>query len=239
MTRSDAAPDCSPRKRRGGLKSAATLLSLALLSACAAVPMPGPLPIIERPATSDVDPPYFAIFLTGDGGWRKIDIKVSDALRRSGVPVVGLLSNYYFAKERTPEETTAAIDSLIREYSAKWNRPQVILTGYSRGADALPMVINRLPAESRKRIAAVALLGPAPTGGLSLTGPDRYPLAPELAGFRDLPLICVYGTREKESLCRSIESSQATVIPIAGGHHFGGDYERVARAILDALKTTR
>ena len=222
-----------------GTRPVAALLGFILLASCAAVPMPGPLPIIERPATSDVDPPYFAIFITGDGGWRKIDIKVSDALRRSGIPVVGLLSNYYFANERTPDETAAAIDTLIREYSAKWERPQVILTGYSRGADALPLIINRLGAESRRRIAAVALLGPAPSGGLWVKGPDRYPLAPELARFRDLPLICVYGTHEKESLCHSLHEGEATVIAVPGGHHFGGDYERVARAILDALKTNR
>ncbi len=217
---------------------AVVLAAVVVLSACVTAPGPGQLPTVElAPKAGPANQPWFAIFITGDGGWRKIDGKVSDVLRHEGIPVVGLLSNHYFAKERTPEESAADIDQLIREYSAKWNRSRVILVGYSRGADALPIIINKLPVESRSAVAVVALLGPALHGSLWIKGPDKYPLVPELFGLRTIPLVCVYGTREKESLCRTLRPAEATLIAIKGGHHFGGDYNRIGHAILEALKT--
>src|SRR6266545_3297982 len=67
-----------------------------LLVACAT----GSSPIVEREARGTTQSPYFVVFITGDGGWRKIDVKVSDVLRDAGMPVVGLLANHYFARER-------------------------------------------------------------------------------------------------------------------------------------------
>jgi type IV secretory pathway VirJ component len=217
------------------MKSTIAFLCL-LCAACATAPPPGVLPTVEFGARGDAASPYFAVFLTGDGGWRKIDIKVSDALRKAGMPVAGLLSNHYFARERTPDETAADLDRLIREYQVKWQREKVVLIGYSRGAEALPFMINGLPAATRQDIAAVALLGPGLRTAFAVDAPDRYPLLPELEKMSDLPLVCVYGTREKESLCRMTIPAAATIVAIPGGHHFGGDYDRIAQAILDALK---
>ncbi|HSP14001.1 MAG TPA: AcvB/VirJ family lysyl-phosphatidylglycerol hydrolase [Thermoanaerobaculia bacterium] len=212
------------------------VVALALFTAaCATAPPPGVLPTVEFGARSDNASPYFVVLITGDGGWRKIDIKVSDALRKAGMPVVGLLSNSYFARERTPEETAVDLDRLIHEYQAKWQRQRVVLVGYSRGAEALPFMINRLPDETRRDLAVVALLGPGLRTAFALDGPDRYPLVPELQQMKGLPLVCVYGTLEKESLCRMMPPGQGTVLSIRGGHHFGGDYDRIAKAILDAL----
>ena len=216
------------------MRRAAVALTL-IAAACATAPPPGVIPTVEFSARGDNVSPYFVVFVTGDGGWRKIDIKVSDALRKAGMPVVGLLANHYFARERTPEETAADLARLIHEYQAKWQRQGVVLVGYSRGAEALPFMINRLPEETRRDIGMVALLGPGLRTGFSLDGPDRYPLAPELQQMKGLPLVCVFGTLEKESLCRMMTPEQGTTLSIKGGHHFGGDYDRIARAILDAL----
>ncbi len=142
------------------MKRAAVALAVLLAAACATAPPPGVLPTVEFPPAGDAPSPYFVIFISGDGGWRKIDIKVSDVMRKAGMPVVGLLANRYFARERTPDEAAADLDRLVREYQAKWQRPQAVLIGYSRGAEVLPMMVNRLPDETKKSIAVVVLLGP-------------------------------------------------------------------------------
>jgi type IV secretory pathway VirJ component len=212
------------------------VVALALLAAsCATAPPPGVLPTVEFDARGTDPSSYFVVFISGDGGWRKIDVKVSDALRDAGMPVVGLLANSYFARERTPEETASDLDRLIRQYSTKWQRQRVVLVGYSRGAEALPVMINRLPDDTRRSIAVVALLGPALRTALAIDRPDRYPLIPELQQMKGLPIVCVYGTLEKESLCRVMTPEQGTALSLQGGHHFGGDYDHVAKAILDAL----
>ncbi len=209
--------------------------ALALLAAACATTQPGDLPIVEFGATSDAVSPYFVVFVTGDGGWRKIDVKVSDELRKAGMPVVGLLANQYLHHEKTPEQSAADLDRLIRDYGAKWQRPHAVLIGYSRGAEALPIMVNRLPDDTRRSIALVALLGPGLHTSLAMKGPDRYQLVPEAKRLGDVPLLCVYGTREKETLCHSFSGTPATVLPLKGGHHFGGEYGVVGQAILDAL----
>lgn len=216
------------------MRRAAVALAL-LLAACATTPPPGVLPTVEFPPTSDAPSPYFVIFISGDGGWRKIDVKVTDVMRKAGMPVVGLLANRYFKRERTEDEAAADLKRLIEEYQAKFQRPQAVLIGYSRGAEALPIMVNRLPEETKKSIAVVALLGPGLHTSLKLDEPDRYMLLPEIRQFGPVPLVCVYGTLEKESLCRVLGDQPATILPIKGAHHFAGDYDRVGRAILDVL----
>ena len=51
--------------------------------------------------------------------------------------------------ERTPEESARALEGVIRAYKLRWHKDKVILIGYSRGADALPFMISRLPNDVR------------------------------------------------------------------------------------------
>ena len=202
----------------------------------AAPPPPGVVPVVSYEARGTQTSPYFVVFVTGDGGWRRIDVKVSDILREAGMPVVGILANSYFARERTPEETAADLEKVIHEYQAKWQRKKVVLIGYSRGAEALPFMVNRLSAGVKRDIALVALLGPAETTAFKVGRPDRYALESEVKKLWGDELVCVVGTLEKHSVCRTIPAGDAVVLTLRGGHHFGGAYDRIGHVILDALK---
>jgi type IV secretory pathway VirJ component len=208
-----------------------------LLGACrTAAPPPGVVPVVSYEARGTETSPYFVVFITGDGGWRRIDVKVSDDLRNAGMPVVGILANSYFARERTPEETGQDLEKVIREYQAKWQKQQVVLVGYSRGAEALPFMINRLPDDLKHDIALIALLGPAEKTAFAIDTPDRYPLLPEVTQLDEAPIVCVVGTLEKHSVCRRLPPGKATVLSLEGGHHFGGKYDRISKTILEVLK---
>ena len=201
------------------------------------------LPLIEIPAArpaSDV----LAVVLSGDGGWASIDREVGSALARHGVAVVGFDSLQYFWTRRTPDESARALARVVSHYLAAWHKERAALIGYSRGADVLPFIASRLPAELRARVALIALLGPARSvefefhlsdwlGG----GSDANALAtgPEVAKLRGTRVLCVYGRDEAESLCRDLDPALATRDERPGDHHFGGDYEALAQAILAAL----
>ncbi|MDD5657035.1 MAG: virulence factor family protein, partial [Elusimicrobia bacterium] len=58
------------------------------------------LPLVENPARGPR--PYFAVMISGDGGWAGIDRKVASTLVAGGVPVVGLDALKYFWTPRTP-----------------------------------------------------------------------------------------------------------------------------------------
>ena len=57
-------------------------------------------------------------------------------------------------------------------------------------------------------------------------------ILPELERLRGDNVICVYGAKEKDSLCPSLDPSQFKIVRQPGGHHFAGRYQDVADAIL-------
>jgi type IV secretory pathway VirJ component len=189
--------------------------------------------------------PELAVFLTGDGGWAAIDKEISDSLALHGIPVVALNSREYLASKRTPEQAASDVARIIRYYGRSLGRNLVLLIGYSRGADILPFVANRLPPDIRSRVRLIALLGLAPNANFKFHlmdlvdnhhRPDDLPTIPEVTRLHSQQILCFYGMKEKETACRSLPDSVATAVAMPDGHHFGGRYGEIADRILSALR---
>ena len=104
-----------------------------------------------------------AVMISGDGGWAGIDKDVSGALAAKGIPVVGWNSLQYFWTARKPDAAARDLERILRHYLAVWDKQEVLLIGYSFGADVLPFFASRLPADLLGRVRLVALLGPSET----------------------------------------------------------------------------
>jgi type IV secretory pathway VirJ component len=219
------------------------ILAPLLLALCVANAGVTDLPIIALPAKH---PPHgtFAIMLTGDGGWRRIDARVTNRFREAGVPVVGFLTNEYFKKRKTAEESACALERVIRYYKLHWKCDRVMLIGYSRGADIMPFMASRLPPDLRASTEVIALLGLEPTidfryhaSWVPLYHPHetQYAVKPELEKLRGTRILCVYGEKEKDSLCRTLDPQLATAVREPGSHHFAGRYTSIADVILGAV----
>jgi len=205
-------------------------------------PALGDLPIVEVPATAGAPPSdSFAIIMSGDGGWAGLDKDIAAALAADGIPVVGLDSLRYFWTARTPEGLAADTDRMIRYYLAHLGKQRVLLIGYSQGADVLPFAVNRLPEPSRARVALAAVLGLSEhalfefhlSSWISDSTSGR-PTSPEVNRMTGMPVLCIYGEDEKESLCPKLDPKKFTIIELKGGHHFNGDYAGLARQILSS-----
>ena len=201
------------------------------------------LPIVEVPVPAGVAPQTnrFAVMLSGDGGWAGIDKGIGAAFAAQGIPVAGFDSLRYFWSARTPEGLASDLDRVVRYYAARWKRSEVVLIGYSQGADVLPFAINRLPASTRARIRSTVLLGPGQKASFEFhvthwIGPsgDR-PIAPEATRLSSATTLCIYGVDEKDSLCPELAPRHARPMPLGGGHHFGGDYDKLAAHILETI----
>jgi type IV secretory pathway VirJ component len=215
----------------------------AKLSAPAAAPPArapeiGDLPVDEVPASGSS--PELALLMTGDGGWAGLDQELAARLAQSGVPTVGLNSLKYFWTERTPEETARDVARVLRHYLSAWNKQRVLLVGYSFGADVLPFVVNRLPADLRARIASVSVLGIDSNASFEVSvadwvgsGDGGPPTRPELAALGQLPVLCIYGEGETDSICPGLPAGGAvTRAQVGKGHHFSGEYSALADRIL-------
>jgi type IV secretory pathway VirJ component len=190
----------------------------------------------------------FALLLTGDGGWAGLDQELAARLAAAGVATVGLNSLKYFWTQRPPQQAANDVARVIHHYLTAWNKARVLLVGYSFGADALPFIVNRLPADLKERVASVSLLGISANasfeirvadwiGADSQGAPTRPELAALVSAFKDpsntkgARVLCLYGEGDKDTICPDLAGG-VTREPIGKGHHFSGEYAAIADKIL-------
>jgi type IV secretory pathway VirJ component len=237
----------------GAPQDAAFEAAFARLAAAntAAHPAPNPgalldLPIVEVPAKPDAPGDAFAILMSGDGGWAGLDQDIAGALSAAGIPVVGLDSLRYYWSARTPEGLAVDTDRMIRYYLVRFGKKRVLLVGYSQGADVLPFAVNRLPPATRQAVALTAILGMSEHAVFEFhvtnwvsddnSGPATLP---EVNRITDIPVLCIYGEDESDSLCPKLDPNKFIVVKVKGNHHFDGNYTGLAREILQAAATHR
>jgi type IV secretory pathway VirJ component len=139
----------------------------------------------------------------------------------------------------------ADLDRLIRHYNKQANGNGVMLVGYSFGADVLPFMVSRMAPDTKAEIKLVSLMGISEhasfairlqdiIGGINHDGP---PTLPELLKLKGVPIQCVFGVAEKDSVCAQKELDVVVNrIQLNGGHHFDGDYRHTADLIIAADK---
>jgi len=202
------------------------------------------LPLVEVSAKG-TERQYLALIVSGDGGWAGIDRDIGNSLAAAGVPVVGFNSLQYFWKKRTPEETGKDIGTILQNYLVNWQKDKVVLIGYSLGADVLPFIVNRLQPEILPKVHLVVMLAPSQSADfefhlgewVGLTYKETaLPVLPEIEKMKAIQSLCIYGEEEKDSSCKSLKKDLMKVIPLKGGHHFGGDYKAIADVILKEMK---
>ncbi|AET91265.1 virulence factor family protein [Burkholderia sp. YI23] len=197
------------------------------------------LPLIELRAAQPTD--LLAIVISGDGGWRDLDKTMALALQKDGVSVIGIDSLRYFWSEKTPQQTANDIARVIRAYNARWHTTHVALVGYSFGADVMPFAYNRLPDAVRSQVSYISLMGFSPaadfqirvTGWLGMPASEKaLKVRPEFDKLPPPMVQCIYGEKEEDTLCPQLTKTGIEVVKLPGDHHFGGDYDALARRIL-------
>jgi len=133
--------------------------------------------------------------------------------------------------------------ALAPALSRRFGKKRALLIGYSQGADVLPFAVNRLPEATRSRVALTAILGMSEHALFEFhvsswisddnSGP---PTLPEVNRITGVPVLCIYGEDEKDSLCPKLDAHRFKVVKVKGGHHFDGDYAGLAREIMAAAK---
>ena len=121
----------------------------------------------------------------------------------------------------------------------------MLLVGYSHGANLIPFVAQRLPADVAPHIALYAMLGLGPGASFQFHMADLFrdirrssdlPVAPQLAKLRGRPMLCIYGTDEVLSSCRDADSTLLARHPLPGDHHFNRAYQAIGAIIVGASR---
>lgn len=200
------------------------------------------IPVVEVPAGQTTD--TVTLFLSGDGGWRDLDRDVAGEMAKLGYPVVGIDTLRYYWQHKTPEQSAADLSELMQHYRQKWGTKRFVLTGYSFGADVLPAIYNRLPAEDQQRIDAVMLLAFARSGSFEIEvegwlGKEgqEAPTGPEMARLPASKVVCVYGVEETDESGCTDKTAVGERLKLPGGHHFDENYPALAKRLIGEIET--
>jgi type IV secretory pathway VirJ component len=203
-------------------------------------------PVQSQVKTADADLPVtiipakkpgtdlMVLFITGDGGWNTFSQNLGDQFAIDGAPVAALNSLKYFWSRKTPEETTQAVVALIDHYSAAWKKKNILLCGYSFGADVMPFIYNRLPEAIKERVSRIELLSPSAYTDFEvhvsyLFMSKKMSVATEIQKINK-PVICFYGEDEKEKPLENIRRSNFKIIIVNGEHHYEKSFGEIAQA---------
>lgn len=197
------------------------------------------LPLIELPAKGDSD--YFAIVISGDGGWANIDKEIGDALVEKGVPTVGVNALQYLWQPKTPEGAGGDLQRIIKHYKEVFQRDNVVVIGFSLGADVLPLMVKNMSETQRQSVRGVVLLSPGTDVHYEFHVSEWWnndaedpgiPLIPAIESLDPIPVLCVFGLDEQdESSCPQLKAKHVIVKGLPGDHHFNDDYETVIKLI--------
>ena len=192
--------------------------------------------LVESPTTGRA--PAVVVYVSGIGGWNIGDQEFTASLNRLGYPVVALDSFRYFARPRTPASVSRDLEIVGERYRRLWNRPRIILAGYSFGAGAILEVAPVLSAPLRQRLRGVALIAPDRTGALRLrpysffdiVGPGGRRAVDQIRALRYIDVVCISGAADPESACPDLRLT-AREVRLQTDHLFKGKGAEVATAI--------
>lgn len=198
-----------------------------------------PLTIV-KPAAGVRQGDVMAIVYSGDGGWVGIGPDVAAALAARGIPSVGVDSLSYFWSARTPAGASRDLGQLIQSFARHWGKSRVLLVGYSFGADALPLMVERLDPAIRAHVARLSMLGFSNAADfqfhlaswMDITSDNAIPTVPAVQRLRGLDMQCVRGVDESDSACPAIPRGTAAQFVVPGGHHFDRNSDLLTRIIL-------
>ena len=202
------------------------------------------LPIVITPAATEIHNMPFIVGISGDGGWKGMIETMALKFADRGIPVAGIDALRYFWNYVSPEKAAEDVGNVIADYMQKWNKSEVILLGYSFGADVLPFIVNRLPEYLRHEIKMVVLMSPDKSADFEFhftdwfdeSSRDAYNVAPELQRLKAAPTVIIYGEKENDSLVKHISNRKVRIIKVPGDHHYNYDTENLVNLIVKEIE---
>lgn len=178
-----------------------------------------------------------AVLFSGDAGFLGAGPEISRAVEQLGLPVLGISSLAEFRQRRTIPQTVAIVNDAVRTARAKFGADRILLVGHSFGSDVIGAALPDLAPDVRQALIGVVLIVPtdsvylrADPTELSYRGPPDADLS-RVQSVTWLPLLCIQGQQEPDSLCPKLRAANVTMIALPGGHGLHRDFARLAAAI--------
>ena len=191
---------------------------------------------IDTLGSNDMTKPLI-MYITGDGGFNNFSTAFMKEWNNNGYPVVALNAKSYFWKTKTPEVATEDVSGLITQYLSLWKRNEVILVGYSFGADVMPFIQARLKQGILNKLLHTVLLSPSKNTDFTIHlfyNNDGNNVPSEINKLNK-PVLVIFGNEETDLPDKQINNKQVTIIKIEGDHRYNNKISNIVHNILSRL----
>ena len=181
-------------------------------------------------------------YLSGDGGFNKFSNSLCTDLNEQGYDVSALNCRSYFWDKKTPEQAAADISRYLSQQLNGRDNQQVVILGYSFGADIVPFIMTRLTKEISDKIIASYMMASSGTTDFEIHWSDilgghskrEKDVITELNKLTDKKIILISASDDKDlDLSRITIKYKSEVLP--GGHHFDGDTHEISKVIVNDM----
>ncbi|MBU3079343.1 virulence factor [Sphingomonas sp. XMGL2] len=201
---------------------------------------------VPMPATAAPAPGHeglAAVLVSGDMGIKVgMGPRIARRLADHGIPVLAVNSLVYFRERRTPAEAQALLADAVRRGLAFGHARRLLLVGQSYGADMVHVGLIGLPRALREKLAMVALVVPTDTVMFRASPAETLGWVAADAAAVDsarrldwLPVLCVHGKEETDSLCPLLHQPNVRTETMPGGHKLDNDADGLFARIVTAL----
>jgi type IV secretory pathway VirJ component len=184
------------------------------------------------------------LYITGDGGINSFSTDLCNALQQGGYSVTAVNAKSYFWDKKTPEQTVADIKNYLAPRFSKRINQQLVLVGYSFGADVMPFIVNKLPDELKSRLMSVVLLSPSTSTDFEIHLWDMFggskkrsmDVVAEINRMGTIKTTTIFGADEDDFPVKNITLKNYSNLYLPGGHHFGGNSVELAKIMIGRFK---
>jgi type IV secretory pathway VirJ component len=184
-------------------------------------------------------------FISGDAGFNTFTKSLGTDLHTLGYDVFALDTRAYFWNKKTPEQTSLEVENYIKQQLQGRKNQQVVLLGFSFGADVTPFVYNRFTADLKKKIQKVFIIGPSKSNDFKIHLDEYFGVEPK-GSLQVIPEINEMGTVPVMVVLSDFEFTRfpyKTITlganyhwkHIVGNHHYGNNTQMLAKFIKGAL----
>ena len=183
---------------------------------------------------------------SGDMGLRfLLGASVSRGLTEQGYRVIGITTPALFRRGRTEAEVDTIVADAVRLASPRNGAGRVVMMGQSYGADIVQTGLAHLPVALRRHVAAVILVLPgekvfyrADPTGLAYRGAADSNAIRTATTLEWVPLTCIYGLDETDSLCPHLRGlKDAVLVGMPGDHNIRRDGAGLLAHVLRAVSS--
>lgn len=201
------------------------------------------LPVVPYTAKAYDGNKALVLYISGDGGENSFSKSLMQSFGDKGYPAVLFNSQKYFWSKKTPEQTASDVEKVIHYYQLKWKMKNVIIIGYSFGADVTPFIATRLSKDTYASVKNIVLMSPSHAIDFEvhiaqLFGKEESAgssVVTEINKIKQKPLLIIQGVKESEKIEAGSLKVTYKLIGLKGGHKYESNSSEIANTIFNNL----